>query len=147
MPMTTLDAGTTDVPLFRKPSALAVAAAALAVAGFVVVSLALKSAAHFALASLGLVEDSYGQCAEFIVVSGVSMFAVRKALDLTTVRYNGKMIFCFFLAISIMTLSVALSSGIMKVNFFISLLQMSALCVFAYLQFWMHEQAVSNGAR
>jgi hypothetical protein len=144
MPMTTLDAGITHVPLFRKRSIVALAAAALAVAGFVAVSLALKFSVHLALASLGLVEDSYGQCAEFILISGVSMFVARKAMDTATMRYNGKLIFFVFLAISIMTMAFALSSGIMKVNFLISLLQMAALCAFSYLQFWTHDRAISE---
>ena len=137
--MTTFDSGTADVPLLRKRSALALAVAALAVVGFVAVSLALKSAAHLALVSFGLLEDSYGQCGEYILVTGVSMFAVRKGLDLTAIKYNGRIIFYFFLSISILVMAFALSSGFMKVDFLISLLQMSALCLFAYLQFWARD--------
>ncbi len=137
--MTTLDTGITDVPLPRKRSAMAFATAALAVAGFVGVSLALQSLAHRALAAFGLVEDAYGQCAQYILVTALSMYAVRKGFDLAGMKYSGTVIVALFLAISVMVLAAALSSGVMKVDFLISLLQMSALCGFAYLQFWRHE--------
>jgi hypothetical protein len=65
-------------------------------------------------------------------------------MDTATMRYNGKLIFFVFLAISIMTMAFALSSGIMKVNFLISLLQMAELCAFSYLQFWTHDRAISE---
>ena len=136
--MTTFETGVTDVPLPRKRSVMALATAVLAVAGFVGVSLVLQSLTHRALAVLGLVEDAYGQCAQYIVVTAVSTYAVRKAFDLGGIRYSGKVIVGLFLTISIMVLAAALSSGVMKVDFLISLLQMSALCGFAYLQFWRH---------
>jgi hypothetical protein len=144
--MTTLDAGITDVPLSRQRSVMGLLAAVLAVAAFVAVSLALKSAAHLALVSFGLIEDAYGQCAEFTLISGASMFAARKLLDLTALQYNGKIIVLFFMAISGLTMAFALSSGIMKVDFFISFLQMSALCAFAYLQFWTQSDRAHSRA-
>jgi hypothetical protein len=135
--MTTLDAGMTDVPLRRRrPTLTALAAAATAVAGFVVTSLVLKSLAHIALRALGLVEGSFGQTAEYVLVTGASMFAVRKTMNLMAIRYQGRLIVSIFMTISALILSFALASGIMKVDFVHSLLQMAALCLFAYLQFW-----------
>jgi hypothetical protein len=67
------------------------------------------------------------------------MYAVRKGFDAARIRYSGKVIVSFFLSISVMVLAAALSSGVMKVDFLISLLQMSALCGCAYSQFWRHD--------
>jgi hypothetical protein len=137
--MTTLDTGISDAPLLRKRSVTALAAAALAVGGFVAVSLALKSLAHLALAALRLSEDSYGQCAEYILVTALAMYSVRKALDAASIRYRGKVIVSFFVVIIALVMGYALTSGILKVDFLTSLLQMSALGLFAYLQFWTHD--------
>ncbi len=133
--MTALANGITDVQPLRKRSVMMVATAALAVAGFVGVSLALGSLATLALTGLGLVEDSYGQCAQYILTTGLSMYVVRAGFDALGIRYSGTMIVSFFLAISLLVMAFALSSGFMRVDFAISLLQMSALCLFAYLQF------------
>jgi len=74
------------------------------------------------------------------------MFAVRKAMNLLGIRYDGRIIFSAFLAISVLVMVFAVSSGSMKVDFLISLLQMSALCLFAYLQFWRsYSHAVPKG--
>jgi hypothetical protein len=143
--MTTLEAGITHLPRLRKRSVTAFAAAALAVIGFVVVSLALKSLAHLVLSSLALFEDSYGQCAEYILITALSMYIVRKGLDAAGLRHHGKFVFTLFLAISVLVMAIALSSGIMKVDFWISLLQMAALCLFAYLQFWTHDGPGGRG--
>jgi len=139
--MTTLDAGATDVPLRRGRSAFsALAVAAVAVAGFVVCSLVLKSLAHVALGSLRLVEDSFGQSAEYILITAGAMFAVRKTMDLLSIRYEGRVVFSFFFAISALVMTFALSSGFMRVDFLVSLVRMSALCLFAYLQFWRNDR-------
>jgi hypothetical protein len=138
-PMTTLDSGITHLPPLRKRSVTAFAAAAMAVAAFVAISLALKSMAHMALVATGLVEDAFGQCTEYVVVTALSMGLVRRLLDAASLRYGGRTIFIVFLSISVLVMAFALSSGMMKVDLLISLLQMSALCVSAYLQFWTRD--------
>jgi hypothetical protein len=135
--MTTLDAAIAHRSHQRTPLAVtAFIIPAVSVAGFVVISLALKFAAHLALSAFRLTEDAYGQCAEFIVTAALAMFAVRKVLDLTFAGYDGRVIFGCFAALSALVMAFALSSGVMRVDFLISLLQMSALCLFAHLQFW-----------
>jgi hypothetical protein len=139
--MATLEAGITNVPLRRRrPALMALATAATAVAGFVVASLVLKSLAHIAVGSLRLVENAFGQSAEYVLVTAISMFAVRKAMNLLRIRYEGRVVFSLFMAISGLVMLFALSSGSMKVDILVSLLRMSALCLFAYLQFWRSDR-------
>ena len=138
--MTTLYPGITDVPLVRKRSVMAFASAVVAVAGFVAISLVLQSVARLAIERLGMIEDTYGQCVQFILVTAASMYAIRKIFDKAGINYSGKLIFGFFLATSVIVMAFAMSSGLMKVDFIVSLLQMSALCLFAYLQFGAHHR-------
>jgi hypothetical protein len=115
---------------------VSVAAATVAVVAFVVASLALSSIVDLMLGSVGLIADSLARIIGYVVVAGVAMVSSRRFTDLFFATYRGRWVVYAFTGIDIALITLATVSKTVAVDYLASIAQMTALCGFAYLQFW-----------
>ncbi len=117
-------------------SAAAAVVAVVAVVAFVVVSLALSSLVNLALGSMGVADTGLIQIIGYFAIAGAAMVATRRFVDLLFAVYRGRWVVFAFLGIDAVLLVLAMAARRVEVDYVVSISQMAALCVFAYLQFW-----------